>query len=114
MLQDLRGLCTEGGGQEVHGYVWQGDERAKGWWDRRGMETVWESIEGDGWGGGTDTTRRMFRADDETEYGYMRGRWARPGLHINRRVLETAYWWFQNYRWINRLGFRAPINRVSI
>ena len=32
-------------------------------------------MEGDGWGDGAGVTRRMFRADDEEEYGYMRGRW---------------------------------------
>ena len=40
MLQDLKGLCEDAGGQEVHGYVWQGGEMARGWWDRRGMETT--------------------------------------------------------------------------
>ena len=39
------------------------------------METTWESVEGDGWGDGAGVTMRMYSADDEDEYGYMRGNW---------------------------------------
>ena len=34
---------------------------------------VWKSREGDGWEDGKGVTRREYKAEDENEYGYMRG-----------------------------------------
>ena len=36
---------------------------------------MWVSREADGWGDGKGVTRRAYKAENENEYGYMRGEW---------------------------------------
>jgi hypothetical protein len=74
----LHELWRRGGAKadgEVHGYVWRGNVKAQKWWGRRGLSTVWVSREADGWGDGKGVTRRAYKAENENEYGYMRGEW---------------------------------------